>query len=357
MGMSIYEERAELQKKADEISQHLIGLAHPKKNMADITNKIFEVLDTCRFKDIQPFDDSVMKIVTDALPPQAGESELYKFHEHIKKNCDRVFRVMAFTTIDKQIEHFKKTKEIGYFYERVKKALSIYSNATDKNLRESYYYWIKKLDDFHDLLRQLDSAEKERKAIPLEVAHKTKELLKIMGKIGKIDYLLRYYSKPEVYSRASASAAALLEYAEKSRTKKLEAITKQLGNLIPEYEKLEFAVRNAVNIDYKHLHKAYEILHKFKFVLVSNDYKDILYAKKSLLDSCKNDDPEKEIGLFRNAVSKLNYHLEKNNAADVLAALRHIDEITVLNMQHHMALEEKIDLLTKQQELLGNSLQ
>jgi hypothetical protein len=130
-------------------------------------------------------------------------------------------------------------------------------------------------------------------------------------------------------------------------------VTSELDALMPEYKKLQLSTKASLGKDYELMFQAYVML---KSVAGSGEYVDILSAKKDLLDSCRNDNPEKEVGLFRKNVTESGYGLEKSDAAEALAAVRRFNEITAMSLQKLVDLDYKISGLTEKKDILSSTV-
>jgi hypothetical protein len=82
----------------------------------------------------------------------------------------------------------------------------------------------------------------------------------------------------------------------------------------------------------------------------------VISKKKDVLDLCRSDNPEKEVGLFRKNISESGYSLEKSDAAEALAAVRRLNEITAISLQNLVELDYKIYELTEKKNALSTKI-
>jgi len=270
----------------------------------------------------------------------------------------------ATASIVKQYDLFTRKGEIGDFDKRAKELMhEIADSQNTKNvtditaLSKKLYDYV---DNFNSLLKQFKANEDEFKVLTVEGKGKLKEIKKLEEQIEELkpevrEYYdcLQTYSNKDIYCAVHAKALDLVRILDANRTKMLLQVTSELDALMPEYKKLQLSTKASLGKDYEPMFQAYVML---KCVAGSGECVDMLSAKKDLLDSCRNETPEKEIGLFRKAIVESDYSLEKSDAAEALAVVRRFNEITAMSLQRLVDLDYKISELTEKKNILSGTI-
>jgi hypothetical protein len=263
-----------------------------------------------------------------------------------------------------QYKFFKKEKEVGDFDKKIKELMhEITDSQNVKNvmdittLSKKLYEYI---DNFNALLKQFKVNEDEFKALTIEGKSKLREIKRLEERrktfepeVREYQECLQTYGNPEIYGAARAKALGFVKILDENRTKLLSSVTSELNALQPKYDDLQSSTKTALGKDYEQMFQAYVML---KSVAGSGNYKDVLSAKKDLLDSCRNDNPEKAVGLFRKRVTESGYGLDRDDAARALAAVRRLNEITAMSLQNLVELDYKVSELAEKKDALSGKI-
>jgi len=232
--------------------------------------------------------------------------------------------------------------------------------AGNENLREVHQNECEHMHKFMCLLEQFKANEDELKALTVEGKDKLREIKKFDGKLHQLSSKVREYAewtatycKTEKYRTAQTSAQNLASILDENRTKLLSSVTDELSALKPKYDALQSSTKTALGKDYEQMFQAYVML---KSVAGSSKYVDVLSAKKDLLDSRRNDNPEKAVGLFRKSITDSGYDLDKRDAAEALAAVRRLNEAAAISLQNLVELDYKVSELAEKKDALSGKI-
>jgi DNA repair exonuclease SbcCD ATPase subunit len=373
--MDMLEEYAELQKRKNDLARQIKQICIKKKELLDARSELEAFVSQAHTEHTETLA-SINKMARKfGFPPRSADNKLdYMMHaltlpEPIKAMFadESMATILKLLTREAVLMHYEifiadgEVNKCGRFdNEDLQESISSdpdFCPEEQQLYREAGMY----IATFDGLLDKCSTMKTELDVLLPRKPELEKECKMLKQRIKTLEPIVeeykacfQKYSNNEVYSVAQKQAQFLIRTLNKNKDEKLRQIDYDWDCFASEHESLDKKLRIQFNERYASLCSAYVLLHNF--VSENSDYKEILSAKKSLLKACKNNNPEKEVGLFRKkvneAVNENGCSLGKCDAPAALNAVLSLDEITIMHLHRKSQLDLQIyDLREKRDSL------
>ncbi|MCX6774670.1 MAG: hypothetical protein NTY99_01105 [DPANN group archaeon] len=404
--MSDLEDFLQLKERRSELAKQLEDLADKKEGLEDLKDLYSKFLEDAVSTAAKNCNDAMLRLsLPGHMHQPAGtgsklmavlEKSIDDFQKMFSPKSENVLIVggdcmlicMGAAGVIAQYELYRKSGEIGDFYERAKRGMqkilamsqrqkvtgdvmkmccgldaeTVYEIPAAEFCRlvDEYKTAIGTLTNACDIFNsdlekhkefcdKLETIAPEEKKIAEKMAALDKKLGKYERQIRKFNDIKEAYSDAALYSKAQQKALAFAGILQISRLDKLVSVCDELDVLTSKYDLLQAGLQNSVG-NYASMRKMYDVLSDFGGY---TDPQEVMAERKKMLDNSRNDDPEKEVGLFRNKIAKKGVYVDKSEAAAMLAAARRLDEMTAARFQSLWELEGKIYRLKEKRDVLN----
>ncbi len=373
--MDVLEEYAELQKKKNELAGQIKQIYVKKKEFLETKNELEAFVSQARTEHIETLA-SINKMARKfGFPPRSADNRLdYILHglalpQPIKAMFadESIVTILKLLTREAVLMHYEifiadgEVNKCGRFdNEDLQESISSdpdFCPEEQQLYKEAGTY----ITTFDGLLDKCSTMKTELDVLLPRKPELEKECKMLKQRIKTLEPIVeeykacfQKYSNNEVYSTAQKQAQLLIRTLKKNKDEKLCQIDYNWDRFASEHESLDRKLHMQFNQRYADMCSAYVFLRNF--VSENSDYKEILSAKKSLLKACKNNNPEKEVGLFRKkvneAVNENGCSLGKCDAPAALNAVLSLDEITIMRLHRKSQLDLQIYNLREKRDSL-----